>query len=49
MLLDKFRKKSVLTRGGPMDTTHTDLPLAPALSLRANSQQRESEADCPAV
>jgi hypothetical protein len=32
-----------------MDTTHTGLPLASALSSRANSQQRESEVDCPVV
>jgi hypothetical protein len=45
----KVRTNSIFTRGGPMDTMHTGLPLAPVLSSRANLQQRESEADCLAV
>jgi hypothetical protein len=49
MSSDKVRTNSIFTRDGPMNTAHTGLPLAPALSSRANLQQRESEADCPAV
>jgi hypothetical protein len=49
MLSDKVRMNSVFTRGGPMDRTHPGLLLAPALSLRANLQQRKSEVDCLAV